>query len=500
MKHIVGGMRALRRRAKPHMRPAGAGRYEEPHRLEARAFVAPCSSREQGAWFDPEDRRFGAGRYHMNVSGRPSAFISRCMAWVLAAVFLASGPASSAAGDVLDQWLDQVIEQNQDVLAARKEWESAQQRIRATRSFDDPMVGVDFMRMDSTDFDDVDETEFMVSQRLPWFGKRRARTDTAALLADAAGFRYLEVVRNTRAEVTRAYWNLWLARRALSINEENRELLRSFAQIAEARYESGVGIQADMLKAQVALAELKSELAALRADAAVAEGKVNRLLSLPAETEHRVPDEPELPVLRWTLDEAYHSARMYCCILMSFLFEWQAREAMVREAQLAYRPDFEFRVAARRQSGRDSINEYDAGIAINVPWLWRGKYRSAINEAEHELERAQAKFLAEQDMTFLETKEAHAGASSAWETVNLFEESVLPQSRALVESTKAAYENGEIGFLDLIDAQRQWNNALLAEARARARYASYMADLLALVQPWQDYEIETGLISEEMLH
>ncbi len=406
----------------------------------------------------------------------------------------------SRASDPLPRWLDQIIKQNQNVIVAHKEWEAAQERIRVARSFDDPMVGVDFMRMDSTDFNDVDETEFMVSQRLPWLGLRRARSDAAILLADAAGFRYLEVVRNTRSEITKAYWGLWLARRKLSINEENRELLQSFAKIAEARYESGVGIQADMLKAQVALAELKSELATLRAGVAVAEGSVNRLLSLPAETEHRVPDDPELPVLRWTLDEAYHSARLFCCILMSYLLEWQAREAMVREAKLEYRPEFEFRVAARRQSGRNSINEYDTGIAINVPWLWRGKYRAGINEAEREQERAGAAFQSETDMTFLETKEAHSGATSAWQTIQLFEKSLLPQSRELVESTKAAYENGEIGFLDLIDAQRQWNNALLAEARARARYASYMADLSALAEPWQDYEIETGLISEGMVH
>ncbi len=416
-------------------------------------------------------------------------------------LWMSAGLAWSAhASDPLPAWREQVIEQNQDVLAARKEWEAAAERIRATRSFDDPMVGVDFMRMDSTGFDDVDETEFMVSQRLPWFGKRRARTDAATLLADASGFRYLEVIRNTHAEVTQTYWNLWLARRALAINEENRELLHAFSRIAKARYESGVGIQADMLKAQVTLAELDSALAELRADADIAEAKVNRLLSLPAGTEHVLPDEPELPVLRWTLDEAYESARLYCCILMSYLLEWEAREALIREARLEYRPDIEFRVAARRQSGRNSINEYDTGIAINVPWLWRGKYRAGIHEAEQERERAEAAFRAETDMTFLETKEAHAGASAAWETVNLFEESVLPRSRELLQSTKAAYENGETGFLDLIDAQRQWNTALLAEARARARYASFMAALSALVEPWQEYEIETGLIGEEMLH
>ncbi len=411
------------------------------------------------------------------------------------------GAAKAADGaDALPVWLDQVIEQNQDAQAARKEWEAAQQRIRATRSFADPMVGVDFMRMDSTGFDDVDETEYMVSQRLPWFGQRRARTDTASLLADAAGFRYLDVVRDTRADVTKAYWNLWLARRVLAINEENRELLRSFSEIAEARYEGGVGIQADVLKAQVALAELESELATLRAAVGVAQGRVNRLLSLPAGTEHTVPDEPALPTLRWTLEEAYESARMFCCILMSYFLEWQASEAMVREARLESRPEFEFRVAARQQRGRNSVNEYDTGIAVNVPWVWRGKYRAAIEEAERERERAEAAFQSETDMTYLETKEAHSGASSAWETVKLFEERVLPQSQALVASTQAAYESGEASFLELIDAQRQWNSALLADARARAQYAGYMADLSALVEPWHEYEIETGLISEDMLH
>lgn len=263
---------------------------------------------------------------------------------------------AATIADPLPVWLDQVVERNQEVLAAQKEWEAARERIRTARSFADPMVGVDFMRMDSTGFDDVDETEIMLSQRLPWYGQRRARADTASLLADAAGFRYLEVVRNTRAKVTKAYWNLWLARRTVSIYEENRELLHAFAEIAEARYESGVGIQADLLKAHVALAELESELANVRADAAVAEGKVNRLLNLSVGTQHNVPDKPTLPVLRWTLNEAYQSARMYCCILMSYLLESEAREAMVREARLEYRPEFEFRVAARRQSGRNSIH------------------------------------------------------------------------------------------------------------------------------------------------
>ncbi len=412
------------------------------------------------------------------------------------ALMWCAGLTRSVAGDTLSHWLERAVEHNPEVVEARARWEAAQTRTGAARSLDDPMVGVYFMRMNATGLDDYDETEFMVSQRIPWFGKRRARTDAASLQADAEGFRYLDSMRQARARTIQAYWDLWLAQRALEINEENRQLLSSYEQIASARYESGVGLQADLLKAQVALAEIENEYETLQATFSVAQAAVNRLLHQPADTAHAVSADPDPPVLGWTLDEAYQAARTYSARLASSLLEKEARKAEVREARLLYAPDIELRVAARQQRGR-SINEYDTGIAINVPWLWRGKYREGVNEARREQDRAEATYQAERDRLYFEVKEAYVKASSAWRALQLYADTILPRTRQLLEAVRAAYQNGETDFLNLIDAQRQWTAATLAEAQTRAAYARYMADLSARLEPWREYEYETGLVTED---
>ncbi len=239
---------------------------------------------------------------------------------------------AAGADDLLNQWVEAAFDQNQEVISARKAWEAAQQKARQTRSFDDPMVGVDWMRMDSTRFDDYDQTEYMISQRLPWFGKRRARTDAAGLRAEAEGFRYLETVRQVRARVRSAYWDLWAAHRALEINRKNRDLLEQLEAVARARYEAGQGLQADVLKAQVELARLENDLETFRSDFEVAQAAVNRLLSEPPDTPRLPPDVVETPPLRWTLDEALYSARLYCCTLISYLLDLQARSGGARGA------------------------------------------------------------------------------------------------------------------------------------------------------------------------
>lgn len=147
--------------------------------------------------------------------------------------------------------------------------------------------------------------------------------DTASLQADAEGYRYLDVLRQLRARTIKAYWDLWLAHRALEINEENKRLLKSYEQTASVRYESDVGSQADLLKAQVARAELENEYETLQAGYRVAQAAANRALHVPPDTARNVSPEPDTPVLGWTIDEAY--AR-YMAELSATIEPWREYE------------------------------------------------------------------------------------------------------------------------------------------------------------------------------
>ncbi len=415
----------------------------------------------------------------------------------MAAGMLVISSGLSRADALLDDWIEAALEQNQEVIAARRAWEAAQQKAPRARSFMDPMVGVEFMRMDSTRLDDYDMAEVMVAQELPWFGKRTARIDTAERMAEVAGYRYLEVARRVRARVITAYWQLWAAQRAVEINRENLELLEQFEDVARARYEAGQGLQTDVLRAQVERDRLETDLLTLEQELEVAQARINWLLSEPGDTPRRVVHPADEPVLPGAPPELYADALRHDTRLRALGQGIKAGEAAVRSARRESTPNFEFRVMARQQSGRSGFQEVDIGVAMNVPWVWRGKYRAAIHEAEAERDRARAMAESRSDMTLLEIKESYTSADAERRSLRLYEEVILPRTRDLLESTRSAYEAGRVTLLELTNAQRAWADANLAYERARMRYAAAVARLEEIAQPWTEREMETGLIAPD---
>lgn len=413
-------------------------------------------------------------------------------------IILALLCATARADDSLDAWIATALEKNPGLLAARQKWEAAKQKVPAARSLEDPMIGVDVERMGTTRFDRYSDTEWMASQKLPWFGKRGARASVAALEAEAEGYRYLELMRKVRGNVTVAYWDLWLARRSAEIAGENRDLMKQFAAVARTRYETGEGMQADLLRAQVELAKMENEAITMQREASVAEAVVNRLLNAPPDTPRPLEKPAELPKLEATLEELQGRARKYCCILLSFLRAKEAKEAAVRVAKLEGTPDFEFRVEARQYNGRSGFQEYDTGVFLNFPWLWRGKYRAMVREAQADLKMAEADFEDEVNATLLDIKEMFTKTEASSRLIKLYDAEVLPQARQLVESTRVNYETGATTFLELVEAQRALRDAQLDYDRARAQFAKDHARLEQIAAPWGPNEFATGLVSPDM--
>lgn len=418
--------------------------------------------------------------------------------WWLLVLATCASAASAVAEDNLDTWIAQAWKSNPEIAAAREKWNGARERIARARAIDDPMVGADFERSDTTHFDTFTDIEWMVSQKVPWLGKLGARSNAAALEAQAVGFRYLEAGRDVIARVRIAYWNLWLTRRQIEVSRSNQTLLEQVESVARARYEAGSGTQADVLRAQVERARLKNELISLEQEAVVAQASLNRLLNEPLTTP-RVADKPiPLPPLTRSLEELQEAARQYCCVLMAAQRQLEAKEAAVKVAKLEYAPDIEFRVEARQLNGKNGIQEYDTGVFLNFPWLWQGKYRAGVREARAGVHAAQAEFDNELSMTLLDIKEDYTKSEAGMRLVEQYEKTILPQAQLLVESTRASYEAGKATFLEWMDALRGQREFQIEADRARAQYGKDFARLEQNIEPWTPREIATGLVSADM--
>ncbi len=415
--------------------------------------------------------------------------------WPLLLLLLVAGPAFGA--EQLETWIETAWKENPELAAARKKWDAARQKAPQARSLPDPMFGVDVER-DSTRFNSYMGTEWMVSQKLPWFGLRGAKSSVAEWEAEVVGFLYLELMRDVKAKVISAYWDLWLAQKSVTLTAENRALMEQFERIARVRYESGKGMQADLLRAEIELAKMGNELTTMEREVPVMRHALNLLLNAEPGTA-RAADKPVfLPPLTQSLEQMQEQARQYCCVLMSFVRAQQARAAGIRVAKLASAPEFEVRVEARQFAGRSGFQEYDTGVFINIPWLWRGKYKAMVKEARDGKGMAEAELQAEINMTMLDVKETYTKADTALRLMKLYDETLLPKARQLIEATRAAYETGDVTFLELVEAQKALREAQLAQARAMTEHGRSRAELDSITAPWGPREFATGLVTPDM--
>ncbi len=93
--------------------------------------------------------------------------------------------------------------------------------------------------------------QLMLTQPLPWPGKRDLRGKIAGLGADISKVSAERTRLSLQADVKRAYFGLLLVRGQLRLLEDQALFLEKAQAITQARYEVGQGAQADLLRAQL---------------------------------------------------------------------------------------------------------------------------------------------------------------------------------------------------------------------------------------------------------
>ena len=124
----------------------------------------------------------------------------------------------------------------------------------------DPMVNLNAMNFPSDTFDRDQEAmtqaQIGFSQVFPFPGKLSLKEEAAEYDALAAGHTVEEVRLQLIRNVKGKWWQLYYLDRALETVGMNQSLLRQFIAVAKTKYETGKGLQQDVLLAQLELSKL----------------------------------------------------------------------------------------------------------------------------------------------------------------------------------------------------------------------------------------------------
>ncbi|HEX6962494.1 MAG TPA: TolC family protein [Lacipirellula sp.] len=330
-----------------------------------------------------------------------------------------------------------------------------------------------------------------VMQTIPWIGRLRAEAQRASLEALAAVNDYqaerLRVIGDLRA----AWYKLYVLNKQAETAEAEKAQLVSIINSANARVRTGAAQPGDVLLATLELSSLQERLISFRQEMAATAAEINRLAGRAAHCSLIAPEtiSAELPAWDYELLRGRALARQP--ELNAARMRVSATRWGIEVARLQRRPDLTFGAgwmimdapgAMAHDAGRDSAT---IGITATVP-LWREKYDAMVSEAT----RMHCAAHASEDEVILQLealiRSLWEQARASHETVQLYQQTIIPQARQAFEADQASLANNAVTFdrvirdyRSLLDMQLGYHRALGQLATALARIQQAIGEDLA---------------------
>ncbi len=373
--------------------------------------------------------------------------------------------------------VDEVRRRNPTLRAAVAAWQAAAQRCPQVVALDDPVFQSMFAPGSFPSNSGVQASYFVgIAQKVPWPGKRALRGQVAQAETNAAGFDSQDVDLRLAEAVRLAFFDYYLARRDLELNAANSDAVERFRATATSKFTANQVAQQDILQADVELGTLKSRYLELKQNEKIAVARINTLLHRepqvplpPPPSSLEVPDQvPEAASLR---EQALQRRPDLAALAARIESEQAAVELAVKE----FYPDFEF-MGRYDQFWTPVEQRPQVGMYLNIP-LNQSRRKAAVDEALFRLHKLQAEYDAQVDGIRNEVQAAHARLERSLQTVHLYVETILPAAQANVEAASAGYEAGNLDFLRLVEAERQFIELQEKHQDAVAEYHRNRAEL-----------------------
>lgn len=288
----------------------------------------------------------------------------------------------------------------------------------------------------------------MVTQEIPFPGKRKLAGDMAEKEAEAEFQSYQQAQLNVISRIKQAYYRLAYAYAATDVVDRNVELLRKFLRISEARYSVGKAEQQDVLKAQTQISILETRRIPLEQEKRAREAEINSLINrAPNVPVGRPVDLEPLPVTA-TADELYAAARENSPMLRRDEKMIQRSEIGVNMARKEYYPDFTLNGGYYSMGSMPPMYMFRADVKI--PLYWFRKQRPGVTERANELQQARATLRSTEQSLNYQIKNDLTMAEAASRLVALYRETVIPQASVTLESSLSSYEAGRVDFLTVL--------------------------------------------------
>ncbi|MRD72432.1 efflux transporter outer membrane subunit [Rhodocyclus tenuis] len=404
--------------------------------------------------------------------------------------------------DTLNQLVTQAQASNQDLRLAVARVEEAEGLLREVGAAQFPSVnaqaGSSRTQVSNADYTvmpprqrDLRTAGLSTSFEIDLWGRLRRATEAARAQALSSRYARDTVELSVAGLVSTAYLSLRAYDAEIIATDESRTSRKDSLRIANSRFEGGLASALDVAQAEGALAAADAQLASLRQQRALMQNQLALLTGQPGLTiapgDLRQLPLPPLPPagLPSSLIEGRPDVRQAEETLV-------AANAKIGVAKAAFFPQLDLtgtlgsESSAMKKLFTSPAGVWSLGLNASMPVFDMGATAARVDQASAQQKQALASYQKAVQTAFKEVMDALVTLRETGESERAQAQRVDATTRAQ-RIAQARYEAGYSGFLDVLDAQRSANDALVSYVDTRqARLAAVVALFKALGGGWQD--------------
>jgi outer membrane protein, heavy metal efflux system len=354
----------------------------------------------------------------------------------------------------LDELIRQALRENPEILAAQKRVEAARQRPAQESALDETMVSMGYtsagnpLPLAGIGREPTSNIGLMVTQEIPFPGKRQLRGDIAMKEADAELHRHEAIRRDVVSRLKQAYYRILYTNSVEDLLLKNRELLQHLLKVTEIRYSVGHAAQQDIFKSQTELSLLQTRLLQIERERRIRQLEIGILLNRTSGFSFGAAAPQPPPSLTVSLDDLIAASRRTAPII-------QADQKMIERAELAmnlarkdFYPDYAVSAGYFYQGTMPAM--YQFRIDLKLPTSFFRKQRAGLAEQAAMVNEARRNYEATGRSLYLSISDEFLMAQTSLRLMKMYEETLVPQTTLAFDSSMPGYETGKVDFLSVL--------------------------------------------------
>lgn len=351
--------------------------------------------------------------------------------------------------------LKETFDKNPELASSRARAHAEDAAVSAKYSLSNPRIGM--MRESSLTAEQRqmgDMQSWTVSQEIMFPAKYFSMGSMQRSKAHAVREEFLDKKLEVRQKALSLYFSYYAAARISSLLDAQKETLREIARIAEARRATGAVPQQDEMKAHVEQTKIENEILLQAQELISVRSSLNSVLNRDPDAELILPkDDLKTPQIRVSANRIKELAQQNSKMISAgraWLAEAETNRSL---AKMSYLPDF--MLSYRKPFGANAPdNAYAFGVEMTIPLWFFTKQSSEVSQAAAKTLEAEKRLELTRRQVDSETKNLSTKAETLAKLLKIYETALIPQSISTLNSSRAAYGAGRVGFQELLDAER----------------------------------------------